>query len=160
MLWLRGILQGCTKWQVHLKLLFISLILIATKVKGWEDVAADALSDMCSVKVPLEETDLTQPHARLLRSLIVSLSQPQHALRIHAIKMLKHVSSPSPNLFNGIIDASIKSIASMTVYDDQDVRDDGFELLSELAKADGKKPSFLVFNQAWRSMKISLGFAP
>ncbi|KAF5338736.1 hypothetical protein D9611_013350 [Ephemerocybe angulata] len=98
-------------------------------VKGWEDVAADALSDMCSVKVPLEERDLIQPHARLLRSLIVSLSQPNHALRIHAIKMLKHVLSPSPNIFDGAIDASIKNIAGMAVSDDPD----GLELLTELA---------------------------
>lgn len=40
-------------------------------------------------------------------------------------------------LFNGIINASVKNIATMTVNDDQGVRDDGLELLIELVKANG-----------------------
>ncbi|TEB39614.1 hypothetical protein FA13DRAFT_12801 [Coprinellus micaceus] len=119
-----------------LALRYISKLYHAT-VTGWEDMAADALREILSVEVPLGDTESTRGHAGVLRCLIFSLSQPSHALRVHAIKMLKLVSSPNPVLFNGIINASVKNIATMTVYDDQGVRDDGLELLIELVKANG-----------------------
>jgi hypothetical protein len=68
---------------------------MCTAVTGWEDMAADALREILSVEVPLGDTESTRGHAGVLRCLIFSLSQPSHALRVHAIKMLKLVSSPN-----------------------------------------------------------------
>lgn len=60
-------------------------------------MAANALTDVCAVQVTLEETLNDQPpppHAMVMGSLILSLSQSDRMLRIHAIKMLKYVSLP------------------------------------------------------------------
>jgi hypothetical protein len=51
-------------------------------------------------------------------------------------------------LFNGIINASVKNIATMTVNDDQGVRDDGLELLIELVKANGLLANFPISGKA------------
>lgn len=129
----------------------------------WVEMTADALEDILSV----DAHDGSKPsRAGVLRNLIFSLSQPSHTLRIHAIKMLKHFTSINrmvldcgmtdslllthdpASLFTGIINESVKSIADMAVYDDEGVQDDGLELLTALAKANGKGKLYVSFRVA------------
>ncbi|KAJ3524913.1 hypothetical protein NMY22_g10796 [Coprinellus aureogranulatus] len=97
---------------------------------GWAEMATDTLRRLLRVEAPLGDADKDV----VLGSLVRSLQLPNHALRIYAIKMLKHVVSlENPALLSGLADTSLKAIADVVFSGDQDVREDGFFLLTEIA---------------------------
>ncbi|KAJ3538621.1 hypothetical protein NMY22_g5091 [Coprinellus aureogranulatus] len=139
---------------------YLSSLYDAT-VKGWDtSLRATGTSDALTFFSPtgsLGETkdiDISgrQPKAKSpgeavtpldraddLRILILQLWQQNHVLRIHATKVFKHASSAkTPALFCQFFIDSVESIASAVAYDDEDIQEGGFELLTELSVADGE----------------------
>ncbi|RXW11404.1 hypothetical protein EST38_g14451, partial [Candolleomyces aberdarensis] len=103
-----------------LALEFLSQLYAAT-MNELEDMAAAALNDISSLS-PGFEISAAHPRQGILETLFSTLTLPHRALRVHTIKMLNQVSDLKPDLFNT---GSIEIISNMTVYEDEDIREDG-----------------------------------
>ncbi|RXW24839.1 hypothetical protein EST38_g994 [Candolleomyces aberdarensis] len=113
-----------------LALEFLSQLYAAT-MNELEDMAAAALNDISSLS-PGFEISAAHPRQGILETLFSTLTLPHRALRVHTIKMLNQVSDLKPDLFNT---GSIEIISNMTVYEDEDIREDGLQILATLVKS-------------------------
>ncbi|KAJ3546657.1 hypothetical protein NMY22_g1962 [Coprinellus aureogranulatus] len=68
-----------------------------------------------------------------LKDMLFNIGQQIPSLTVHVTRMLQHASSANTH---SVLCQLINSIASMTVYDDQDLQEGGVELLDELSTLD------------------------
>ncbi|KAJ2933122.1 hypothetical protein H1R20_g3954, partial [Candolleomyces eurysporus] len=105
--------------------------LYAAMMAELEDVAAVALNEMPGIEI-----GSATPRLGILDTLVSTLTLPHHALRIYTIKMLKRVPDLQSDMFDT---GSIKIISNMTVYEDEDAREDGLQILATLVKSSAEK---------------------
>ncbi|KAJ3548078.1 hypothetical protein NMY22_g1404 [Coprinellus aureogranulatus] len=122
--------------------------LVKVNVAVWETTVDDTMRELLSVEVRVAGGEIRRGRASVLVNLFDSLRQPSRRLKVHAIKMLKHIFS-SPNcsetelasfLTSGFAHKSLEVISRMAAYDgDEDVRDDGLGLLIALLQSHGEE---------------------
>ncbi|KAJ3530069.1 hypothetical protein NMY22_g8729 [Coprinellus aureogranulatus] len=97
--------------------------LYKVKVAAWETTVDDSMRDILSVEMRVAAGEIGRDRASVPVNLLEGLRQPSHRTRAHAIRCS----------IGGVADKALKIIARMVVYDgDEDVRDDGLDLLKAL----------------------------
>ncbi|KAF5338704.1 hypothetical protein D9611_013363 [Ephemerocybe angulata] len=114
-----------------LALTYLSKLYEAT-VSGWESRVADAYLDAFPVPIGDDRSDM-QADPSILKGLLGSLYQ-RGSMRNHALKMLTHLCETKPELFPGVVESSLPTIANIAVYDDDEdrTRNAAFILLGRL----------------------------
>ncbi|KAJ2935952.1 hypothetical protein H1R20_g1143, partial [Candolleomyces eurysporus] len=103
--------------------------LSSVMVTSWEDMAVDpdAVDNRSSF---VRSAD--RGKYGVLQTLVLGLAAPHHAFQLHAIRMLNQVPA---DLF---VLTPITVISNMIVYGDEDIREDGLDLLSKLVMSSEK----------------------
>ncbi|KAJ2933716.1 hypothetical protein H1R20_g3387, partial [Candolleomyces eurysporus] len=102
--------------------------LFSAMVTIWEDMAVDAISNSPFL-LRSAIRGACRPSNGILEALVLGFAPTGRAFRLHAIRMLNQVPELSADLFSS---TSITTISNLIVYEDEDFREDGLQILVHL----------------------------
>ncbi|KAJ2915257.1 hypothetical protein MD484_g5180, partial [Candolleomyces efflorescens] len=101
--------------------------LSSVMVSTWEDMAVDAINNSPSL-IRSAERETHEEHG-ILEAIVSGLAATNRTFQLHAIRMLKQVPA---DLFG---ETPISVISNIIVYQDEGIREDGLEILVNLAES-------------------------